>query len=664
MIIVLEAMIDIGEILLRDSNIVKESIKKVQIRTKHQKKRYTIKINFDLEKEDITYDIEEMDENSVEKYLHFGHQGGANKLQWFVTYEKCNNLISQSLPNLIENLKDDELRRQIEQVIKIFFIDQGEKINNRYRYILDVDRFFNFKWKFREVKEEKLSKEPDSADKKTFEFVSNELAKFFARKFEIKADQIGLFTICINGQAISEMKAYLDSIEKSMQKEEVKVSKKTLTCSVCGSTNNCTSKIDISTKFYTTNLHIFAHKMNQNNYDKNLALCDTCHNKFKAASRFMENELRIKIAGYDVYIIPHVVYGENLNSKKIKQMADIINPLTGSGESLNTVANYRSEVERRLAYLNKEKFAFLLNIMFFRKVQASTKIQKMIQDIDPSVFSTLSDAFYDALDVFYKYFPETVVNNISKRANLKFIYFMHAIKLKDGSPTQFQNVLRTYENILTQKTLRKEVVYANLVDILTTIWREKEGFNVSFNKSHTNRQKAFDFKVLDCIYYITFLQKFGSLKGGEGMNIEGLNLNDEILSYIKEMGYNEQQTSLFLLGVLIGAIGREQSKRQREKAQEGTYKPILNKINFNGMDKYRIMKLSNQIPSKLRHEKIQKYYEGVFCAHKYLLDKNIQNWKLNKDESLYYLLSGYGYQTMKKKIEIAIDGEVENNDQE
>ena len=166
------------------------------------------------------------------------------------------------------------------------------------------------------------------------------------------------------------------------------------------------------------------------------------------------------------------------------------------------------------------------------------------------------------------------------------------------------------------------------------------------------------------MYYVNFLERFGALKGGEGMDIEKLNLNNDITSYIKEMGYNEQQTSLFLLGVLIGAIGREQSNRQREKAQEGTYKPILNKINFNGMDRYRIMKLSNQIPSKLRHEKIQQYYEGIYSAHKYLLDKNIQNWKLNKDESLFYLLSGYGYQTMKKKTDKVNDGEVENNDKE
>ena len=139
-----------------------------------------------------------------------------------------------------------------------------------------------------------------------------------------------------------------------------------------------------------------------------------CHDRFKAASRFMENELRSKIAGYDVFIIPHVIYGENLNGEKIRQMAEIINPVAGTGESLDTVAKYRMEVERRLARLNEERFVFLLNIMFYRKVQASTKVQRMIQDVNPSVFSILSDAFMIRLMYFISIIPKLLLITLIK----------------------------------------------------------------------------------------------------------------------------------------------------------------------------------------------------------------------------------------------------------
>jgi CRISPR-associated protein Csh1 len=649
----LEAMIDLGGVLLKDIDIIRTKLKKIPLETRQKNKRHIIKMNFDLQNESITFDIEEIDNDTIEKYLFLGHEGGKSQLQWYQTSDRCNNLITHSLPIFLNKLENSELKYLIEQVLKTFFIDQGENIDTRYRYILNIDRFFTLPRSLEDIKTEitKDEKKRQKFYKSLIADVSKEVTKHCADQFEIKTDQIGLFTVCINDQAIVQTQTYRNVLEKSIEQTEDKNNKSDLYCSVCGSNDNCTSKIDFPIKFYTTNLCIFAHNMDKKNYYKNLVLCESCHNKAITAGIFLDNELRTRIAGYDTYIIPHVIYGKNLSSSKIKQMAEIISPLTGTGSALSSVKEYRGEVERRLRVLNNEDYVFLLNILFYKKLQASTKIQKMIQDIDPSVFSDISNAFFDTLDIFEDHYSTALIDNLEKRANLDFIYYMHPVKLKDGRPSQYQNILKTYENILCKKVFRKEVVFLNLAQVLTAIWREKEGHNVSFDKNRTNRQKAFDFKILDCMYYVCFLKRYGVLKGGEGMDVKELNLNADITSYIREMNYNEQEASMFLLGVLIGAIGREQSKKQYEKEQEGTYKPILNKINFNGMDKYRIMKLSNQIPNKLRHEKIQQYYEAIFSAHKYLLDKNIQSWKLNKDESLFYLLSGYGYQTMKKKAD-------------
>jgi len=120
------------------------------------------------------------------------------------------------------------------------------------------------------------------------------------------------------------------------------------------------------------------------------------------------------------------------------------------------------------------------------------------------------------------------------------------------------------------------------------------------------------------------------------------------------MGYNEQQTSLFLLGNIIGAIGNAQYKRSSDGK-----KPILNKLNFNGMDKSKLVRLSNEIFNKLRQEKILPYNEMIYGKFKELFDKNRDSWNLNKDENLFYILSGYGYCTNK-----AIMGERKGNNHE
>ena len=657
----IEAMIDIGEIVLQDSSLIDEKVKKIQLKTKKEENRYVIKIDFNLQKKAIALDIEELDSNSATKYLFLGREGGPNNTQWYITFDKCNNLISQSLPNILGRLQDCELKEKIKSVIETFFIDLGQNVDSKYRYIINTDNYFPILKNINDILTEKSIDNAKSAHKKLVESVSNEVTKTISDKLEIKTDQIGLFTICINNEPIALTGEYINLLEESID-ERIKVLKdSSKVCSICGTNEGCTSDLsEMSIKYYTTNQCIFASNMTHKNYIKNFMLCKNCYKELLSAENFIQKELRTRIAGYDVYIVPHIIYGENLNKEKIKKMAEIIDPLTNTSKAIEAIADFREETSRRLSVLNNENYIFLLNFIFFKKIQAATKIQKMIKDVNPSVFSDISNSFFNTLDVFLEFFPQGICDGLKRKIGLGFIYYMHSVKLKDGTPTQFQKVLSTYEALFCKKTLSQDVVFSNIVDVLINIWREKHGYNTSFDKDKIDRQKAFDFKVIDCMFYIKFLHNSGCLKGGELMDLETLNINKNTKSYIQTMGYNEQQTALFLLGALIGAIGRAQNNRQREREQEGTYKPILNKINFNGMDKYRIMKLSNEITNKLRHEKIQKYHEATYSAHKYLLDKNIQKWKLNKDESLFYLLSGYGYQTMKKRNE----KEDEKNDQQ
>ena len=117
---------------------------------------------------------------------------------------------------------------------------------------------------------------------------------------------------------------------------------------------------------------------------------------------------------------------------------------------------------------------------------------------------------------------------------------------------------------------------------------------------------------------------------------------DEFNDFIKEMRYDEQQTAMFLLGTLIGEIGNVQYGR----SEDGN-KPILNKLNFNGIDRSKIIRLVKDVFNKLNQEKIRKYNELTFFEMKRLLDKNLDNWKLSKDENLFYILSGYSFVTVK-----------------
>jgi CRISPR-associated protein Csh1 len=194
--------------------------------------------------------------------------------------------------------------------------------------------------------------------------------------------------------------------------------------------------------------------------------------------------------------------------------------------------------------------------------------------------------------------------------------------------------MQLYDSILSNKVISKQFVINNLLECARIQYYEKEGFNVTTGNTHST--------ITMGNFFIKFLENMKCLKGGKAMEVNNLKVKEEMKEYIVAMNYNEQQTAMFLLGSLIGEIG----SAQRNKSSEGK-KPILNKLNFAGVDKGKLVRLTGEVFNKLIQEKILKYNEGTFGECKRLMDSNFNNWKLNKQENLFYILSGYSYVTTK-----------------
>ncbi|CUH97869.1 hypothetical protein P22_4017 [Propionispora sp. 2/2-37] len=639
----IEAMIGMGKTLLRDSNPISEKVKKLEPMTRKDEKRHVVKIDFRLQEEKIDLDIEEISSRTAARYVLLDREGGPNNPQWYITFEKCDNLISQSMPNFVKKLEEGDFKDQVAKVISTFFCDLGQDVDSKYRYVLDVHRFLGHSKSIEMMLQILKDNDEKTAHKKLVTTVAAEFVKYCEDKFELRKEQIGLFTISIDGESISQNPLYTELIEQSLAQRMADGSSDGLVCSICGTDEGCTSDLkDMSIKYYTTNQCIFARNMNNKNYDKNFVLCRDCYESLLTAEKFIKKELRSRIADFNVYIIPHILYGQQLDGQVLKKMASVIEPLIDSSKNIKNMSEFKDNVTNRLDKLNKQGgYSFLLNFLFYRQANQATKIQKMIKDVQPSVFKRIETSSNDVLQRFRCFFSEKACQFLYGKQYLKMIYYLHPIKLQDGNPAQYQRMLSVYEDIFYQRRLRKERVFTNIAEVLQIVWRQRAGYNVS----NTDLQ-YFSFKVLEAMFYVAFLQKFGRLEGGENMlDSSSLTVKDELKEYMQAMHYNEQQAALFLLGVLIGAIGREQSKR----SEEGAYKPVLNKINFNGMDKVRIMKLSGDLFNKLRQEKILKFTEGIYNAHVYLLGKNRECWTLSKDEGLFYLLSGYSFQTLRKK---------------
>jgi CRISPR-associated protein Csh1 len=166
-------------------------------------------------------------------------------------------------------------------------------------------------------------------------------------------------------------------------------------------------------------------------------------------------------------------------------------------------------------------------------------------------------------------------------------------------------------------------------------------------KSYTNvreyEDRAFDFAVRDAVFkYLAFIFVLQQLKLVTIMEEKqltprlpegvGNDYNEKTYAFLDRMGYKEDQRALFFLGRMLSTVAY---------LQEGKKKNVLDKVNFNGMKPSAIRRLRNDLMEKAKqYNAIQKVVYNDAEFSKYF--KN-EGWKMNPEEAVFFLLSGYSF---------------------
>lgn len=634
----IEGVMQMGEALFDPDDLISNFLNELNP-TRGKKQLNVLKFNFKLEEKELEIDVnEEIDEKTSRKYTFVGSADGPRAAQWYVSSTSSNYHLGETFYNLSKLDFEKELNDKIEAVLNTFYIDLGEDIQEKYRCILDIEKCGITDKSIDELFEG-VKKEVDNekrVGRALLDKVKGEFENYLEDEKNINPRDIGLYTIFIDGEPLSDYKEYQDTVVESKKPKSKGKSKGV--CSTCGSKENLTSNMTkMRIKYYTTNQVIFASNLSRSNYHKNMQMCQDCMSKFLAGENYIINNLRTRLAAFDIYIIPQFVYGEPLDECDLEIASKKIIKSFNTVKSYDGIKNFRKEIKGSLDLKGDDSY-FLLNFMFFRSAQKATKIQRLIKDVDPSIFERIITASDQVRNNFSDVFGPKFNNIIT----LTSIYFMTPIRMRRGEATQYRDILETYDAVLTNKRLNEKHLIKNLIEAVKVIKFSKNSYNIDPEK------EILEFYILRANMYIKFLQYMGCLKEGKGLDVSQLKVKDHMKNYIEKIGYSEQETAMFILGYLIGEIGNVQYR----KTEEGN-KPILNKLNFNGLDKPKIIRLTKDVFNKLNQEKIRSYNEITFFEMKRLLDANIDSWQLNKDESLFYVLSGYSYATtipmLKKK---------------
>lgn len=630
----IEGIIQLGSAALKErgllDNIIEELVPEVK-----GKRRQVFKLNFKTNEIKLELDLdEEMDSETAYKYCFVGSADGANSPQWYASSKGLGYFLNQTVFNLTNIDFGDELNNKIKFILENYFIDLKDESLKRFRYALDLSKLGIDGYDVYEKYKEHLDQGKKST--KFAETLSKDVETFLKDKYGVKLNDFGIFVLCIDGVPLTDYKEYKEAVIDS-KKPKIKTSKKEgkNICHICGSSENVSDDLTkTKIKYYTTNLFNFASELNKNKYKRNMQLCENCLNSLLAGETYLMNNLSTKLAKFNVYIIPHFIYGEDIDIKELDVIKDKINTSFNTLINLKDIDSFKQEIDMTLS-LNNDDYYFLLNFMFYTKNQASTKVQRLVKDINPGIFDKIGNALISANKKLLKYTG-------AKEFNLNTVYNMIPVREKSGDVTEYRNILNIYDSILRTGPIFRKKLINDFCKGARIIKRTQDNglkdYNVSYYsmEGYINRTKIF----------IKFLEELGCLKEGKGLEVSSLTLRDDLKEYIKSMNYDEQQTALFLLGYLVGEVGNAQGKRLEGK------KPILNKLNYNGVDKQKLIRLSNDIHNKLNQEKsgdkpLRVYNESVYYEFKRLFDKNITNWALNKNENLYYILSGYSYASVR-----------------
>lgn len=643
----IEAIKEIGNITLKHNPSLLENIV-LGVDREIKKEQHTVILNYNIFDKKIEVDFEEISKDTKLRYLWVGN-APSNSDKIYFTTSTLRYLLSQTILKLMEKSSGNgRLKDLLQLTLKEMFYDT--KLSKSDRYIIDVEKCGLCekgeisKW----ITEAKKKNSKESAIfKNILKEVESRVSEFIKEETSpanLTRKDIGLYTLKINGRLMVKDEEYRELIIK--EKIGSSFGKKKAICSLCNGYQAITGDLTkFKLKYYITDKMGFSSNLS-GDFTKSFTLCEQCYKNLLVGEVFVRNKLTSYVGGLNLYIIPKFIFPLDIPSGKLSEWAEYINFTFNSYKSMESLKEFENKLEIYKDYVDKEN-NYILNLLFFRKSQSEFKVLKLIKDVPPTRFKLLIET---GNAIKNDIIEDKKILEQSNQWAIGLENISHLIPLrKRQNEVEYKKVLSLYDAIFSKKPVSYDFLIRQFVE-LAQVYRFKNfgSYNI---KKPKNSDVELVYAILKANLFILYLQKLGLLKGGACMDYESLQLNDKLKGFIKEMNYDESKTALFLLGYLIGEVGKAQyDKVKKEKGGEGTrniggaYKTILNKITYQGMNKGKIIRLSNDVFEKLREYKKLQYNERMFAECKRLLGRHIESLPSDQ-ENVFYVLSGYAYIT-------------------
>ncbi len=658
----------VGENEINDNKNQFTSIVKTLKNPKKNEESYITFLVLDLVKCKIYFQLnKKISNNSVYEYNYFGNNSAASA-QCYLTREtnSVKYLLTHTFGDLYLKLNEfgmgnSQLATLLKKIEDKGLIKLGEKVKEGR---LNLD-------KFSIVLDNKAKEIKIDDDKAIYVDGKKCNSEEFIRLFIEDDNKNNKYVLVVpkvileDGKEIilSKHIEYLELVKKINNlgyiEEEIESKSNKLICYICKKeknnvTSEYTKKFDrtgINKIFTTTTLNYSQKFKKYKDEPNNYYICNECYQKLRFGEKTISMQFKSKIAGEDVFIIPEALI-KKFDYKKLNIIKNDVDFAFKSEDAkmwIKTI-NMETDIENIKLYT--------VNFIFYRTDGNSVKVIKTIEDV-PILRLEKIMQIIDS----YKESLKPQIGNIS----LGSIYRLIPVRISNNVQIDIDRVLSLYKAILTGEKVSVNTLYLYALEALEKGINQLGKSDISKINNYINLLlsrywKRDDFFIKNIIFgYIVLLKlcqelnilnKEIFLKYGQRRTIMNLmstpskEVNSEIIhieDFLDKQGVIDDAKALFYLGILINRVAIAQYNKEHKT------KPILKKIQFQGMTKKEICKLYADVVEKLRqYDKITLFTEAIMNRFHYYFGNLDKQWDLNDQANVFYLMAGYSYMVGNK----------------
>lgn len=428
------------------------------------------------------------------------------------------------------------------------------------------------------------------------------------------------------------------------------------------------SRTGINKIFTTTTVNTSPYLQNYN-YDNVYSICGECYQKLLSGEKVIIKQFKSRIANEDVFILPEGIL-QDFDYKYLNLLKENVDLAFNSSNAEEWLVSIEIGKEERNIKL------YSLNFVFYRTDGNSVTVLETIEDVPTLRFEKVMELLAEHTDQLKPF-----VKNIS----LSSIYHFVPVKVnKNGDQLDIGRVLSLYKAILSGEKIHYKVLYDYATEAMDKGLKQLGKSNIDnyYNMGLTRYINGYeDFFIKRIVFgymvLINLCQDLGILDNTiftkirkEENAVDTVNSPSEkvnhaikrIEDFLDSQGFSKKIRSMFYLGILINRVAMAQVRKEHKK------KPILQKIQFQGMNEKEVYSLYMDVVEKLRQYDIMTLFSEAVMNRFHYYYEPVKGTFNNDKENVFYVMAGYSYMVgnkapdMTEEEEKAMKESIENVD--